>query len=161
MKNYLFVPGKINYVRGGRPNIECILCGIVNNDPRVESLVVYSDDLFTISVNLYPYNPGHLIIFPKRHIEQLDELTENEVYGLHKLQLLALSVLREVYQPQGFNLGYNLGEASGASVSHLHLHIVPRYKNELGFIDIIGGARIMVEDPKETQRKLKENFLKK
>ena len=69
-----------------------------------------------------------------------------------------MDILDKEYMPQGFNIGFNIGEASGASIAHLHRHIVPRYKNELGFIDIVGGAKIYIEDPKETVKKIKKSF---
>jgi ATP adenylyltransferase len=101
------------------------------------------------------------MIFPNRHVIDPRELTDEEVNELNQLQNLTLDVLEEVYQPKGFTVGYNIREASGASILHLHLHIVPRYYNELGFLDIIGGSKIIVEDPKETQEKLKQAFSKR
>jgi ATP adenylyltransferase len=77
---------------------------------------------------------------------------------MHKLQVFTIKVLKELYNPGGFNIGYNVGYCSGASIDHVHQHIVPRYKRELGFIDIISGAKIFIEDPKETLKKLKEAF---
>ena len=155
MRNNLFVPNKMPYAKGiKRPDVPCILCAIVEKDERVERLEVHRTELFTISLNLYPYSPGHLMIFPNRHIVDTRELTSEEVYNLHQLQCLSFEVLTRAYQPKGFNVGYNMGESSGASIEHLHLHVVPRYPRELGFMDIIGGARIIIEDPIATQEKL-------
>lgn len=157
----LFVPNKMDYARGKkRPDVECILCAIVSGDERVEKLEVYQSELFFVSLNLYPYTPGHLIMFPKRHIVDIRELTSEEVEQSHNLQNLCLNVLDKVYSPHGYNIGYNIGSAAGASIQHLHLHIVPRYQRELGFIDIIGGAKIIVEDPNRTQQRLCEAFQK-
>jgi ATP adenylyltransferase len=158
MKN-LFIPNKMGYVKGkNRPNVECILCAVINKHPDVEKLIVFSCEKHIISLNLYPYNPGHLIIFPKRHIFDLRELNDDEVIELHNLKKMCLNVLDKVYQPGGYNIGYNIGKASGASIAHLHLHIVPRYPNETGFMDILGGAKIIVEDPMYTLEKLKKMF---
>ncbi len=155
----LFVPNKMDYVRGkSRPDVECILCAIISSDERVEKLEVYQSELFFVSLNLYPYTPGHLMLFPKRHVVDIRELTSEEVEQLHNLQNLCLNVLDKVYSPHGYNIGYNIGSAAGASIQHLHLHIVPRYQRELGFIDIIGGAKIIVEDPIRTQYRLREAF---
>ncbi len=112
----------------------------------------------TVALNLYPYNPGHLMIFPNRHIENIEELFRDEVIEMHRLTVLSIKVLQKNYHSQGFNIGYNLGDSSGASIKHLHRHIVPRYKNELGFVDILGGSKIFVEDPKHALEKLKKAF---
>ena len=158
--NRLFVPSKQDYAKGKRPNVKCILCSVVNHDPEVESLDVCNTKHFVVSVNLFPYNPGHLIIFPKRHIETMEKFVTEEIIELHDLQIKSIKVLNNCYQAQGYNVGYNLGKASGASIDHLHLHIVPRYQREVGFIDVIGNARIIVEDPKDTVKRLTEEFKK-
>lgn len=159
MRKNLFVPNKMPYAKGkNRPNVECILCAIVDKDDKVERLEVHRTKLFTISLNLYPYSPGHLMIFPNRHIVDVRELNSEEVLELHSLQCLSFEVLTHAYQPRGFNVGYNMGESSGASIPHLHLHVVPRYPRELGFMDVIGGSRIIIEDPNVTQVRLLEIF---
>lgn len=158
MKKHLFIPSKIDYVRGERPRVDCILCSITAQDKRVVDSGILSTSLMTVALNLYPYNPGHLMIFPNRHIEDIEELSRDEVMEIHRLTVLSMKVLRKYYHPQGFNIGYNLGESSGASVKHLHLHIVPRYKNELGFVDILSGSKIYVEDPRHVLEKLKQAF---
>ncbi|MDI6792662.1 MAG: HIT domain-containing protein [bacterium] len=138
--------------------MKCILCAVANNDERVERLVVYKEAGFIVSLNLHPYSPGHLIIFPERHVLDIREISDEEGLKLHQLSQLSLDVLGEIYQPHGFNLGYNIGRPSGASLEHLHFHIVPRYGNEIGFLDVINGARVIVEDPVKTREKLKEAF---
>ena len=160
MRQNLFVPNKMGYARGeNRPDVPCILCAIVEKDERVERLEVHSTELWTLSLNLYPYSPGHLLIFPNRHVLDVRELNAAEVTALHELQCLSVRVLERVYQPRGYNVGYNMGEASGASIPHLHVHVVPRYVRELGFVDVIGGARIIIEDPLVTQEKLAQAFV--
>ena len=159
MRQNLFVPNKMSYAKGkNRPDVACILCAIVEKDEKVERLEVHRTELFTISLNLYPYSPGHLLIFPNRHVIDMRELRSEEVLHLHELQCLSFAVLTHAYQPRGFNVGYNMGESSGASIPHLHLHVVPRYPRELGFMDVIGGARIIIEDPNATQEKLEQLF---
>ncbi len=159
-RDLLFVPAKLNYVKGERPNVNCILCSVVEKDPQVASLDVYRSKNFVVSSNLFPYNPGHLMIFPLRHIESIEEFTDEEALEVHQLQVKSLKILRKNYNTESYNVGYNIGKSSGASIDHLHLHIVPRYPREIGFIDVIGGARIIVEDPNETVRRLSEEFNK-
>lgn len=161
MRRNLFIPGKMAYVRGEKkPEVDCILCAIVNEDDRVARLEVYRSELSLVTLNLYPYAPGHLMVFPKRHITDPRMLTTEESIDLANMQSLCLDVLDGIYAPHGYNIGYNIGEAGGASIAHLHLHIVPRYKRETGFIDILGGVKIIIEDPNVTLSKVKEGFNK-
>ena len=159
MRNNLFVPGKMEYIRGKkRPDVECILCAIADGSDKIVRLEVHRTRLFIVALNLYPYTPGHLMVFPRRHITDPRKLNDEEVLELHKLQNLCLDVLENVYSPHDFNMGYNIGPAGGASIDHLHLHIVPRYHRETGFIDIIGGAKIIVEDPNVSLSRVREAF---
>jgi ATP adenylyltransferase len=152
----LFVPGKLPYVRkGDRPAVDCILCAVLSNDNRVRNLLLWHGNGFAISLNMYPYNPGHLMVFPERHLCDIRDMTAEEVQQEASTRKLAMQALDEVYQPQGYNLGYNIGKASGASIEHLHMHIVPRYSNELGVVDILSGDKIIIEDPIETRDKLR------
>ena len=109
MRQNLFVPNKMPYAKGkNRPDVTCILCAIVEKNEKVERLEVHRTELFTISLNLYPYSPGHLLIFPNRHIIDARELCAEEVLHLHKLQCLSFEVLTHAYQPRGFNVGLKI-----------------------------------------------------
>lgn len=152
------VSNKLSYAKGARPAVECILCAVAADDPKVDNLLVYRHARHFVTLNLYPYNPGHLMVVPLRHCVDVRELSEEEVLEIHRLQNLCLGVLEKVYSPAGFNIGYNLGHASGASIPHIHLQIVPRYRREVGFFDILSDSRVIVEDPRETRRKLKTAF---
>ncbi|HNV71667.1 MAG TPA: HIT domain-containing protein [Candidatus Ozemobacteraceae bacterium] len=155
-RRHIFVPNKRDYIRGRRrPTVECILCSILKGDPQVESLLVWHDENFAVSVNLYPYNAGHLLVFPARHVFDLRELHPHEVLGMFELTRHFLKLLDHVYEPAGYNIGCNMGDASGASIEHFHQHIVPRYPKELGFVDIVAGAKILIEDPQVTMEKLR------
>lgn len=157
-RDNLFVQDKLAYIHGKRPDVDCILCAVRDKDKKVEDLMVYEEIHFIITLNLYPYSPGHLLIFPKRHILDLREFEEKEVLELHKLTVMSLKILDHIYRPCGYNLGYNMGRVAGASVEHLHLHIVPRYRDEIGFLDVINGTRVIVEDPKKTRERLINTF---
>lgn len=148
----------MSYARGERPPVNCIFCAICQKDTAVKSLEIYRTDNFSITLNLHPYNPGHLMIFPHRHVTDIRELREGETIELHRLEKLALDILDAAYHPAGYNIGFNLGKNSGASIEHLHLHIIPRYPNEVGFLDILSGTRIIVENPQETVEKLTKAF---
>lgn len=160
MRKNLFVGSKMDYVRGKRPKVNCIFCAIKAKNPQVKTLVIFESKFFFVSLNLHPYNPGHLIIFPKRHIKDIRELNLKEEKEIQKLTKVSLKILESIYFPSGFNIGYNLGTGGGASIQHLHLHIVPRYRNEVGFMEVISDTKIIVEFPKTSKEKLKKAFEK-
>ena len=145
---------KMSYVQGKRPT-GCILCLIRDRSPEVVDLSIHRDEHFIAAVNLYPYNPGHLMVFPCRHLEDVREYTADEERWLCGLQRWLLALLDGACSPHGYNLGYNMGGAAGASIEHLHLHIIPRYPRETGIADLVAGRRVLVEDPHETARRLR------
>ncbi len=148
--------GKLKYVQELKSSdIECILCEIVKDSDKVQVLKIYQNELMAISLNLYPFNPGHLMVFPIRHILDFRELTEKEVLHTSKLIAGCQDMLTEMYNPTGFNVGFNQGKAAGASIKHLHVHIVPRFNRELGYIDIIGKTRVVVEGVHSVFEKMK------
>jgi ATP adenylyltransferase len=157
--NYFFNFDKMEYVRGPKPD-GCILCLIRDHSQEVVDLTVYSDEFFTITVNLYPYNPGHLMLFPNRHVQDIRLLTVEEDRRLSELSRLTLDVLDGVYRPSAYNVGYNMGASAGASIDHLHLHVIPRFPREIGFADLVAGKRVLIEDPRKTQERLTEAFAK-
>jgi len=153
---YFFSFDKLAYVRGARPPGGCILCLVRARSPEVEDLSIWRDELFIASVNLYPYNPGHLLVHPVRHIEDVREYTAEECARLDRLQRALLALLDRAFAPCGYNIGYNMGRAAGASIGHLHLHLIPRYPHETGIADLIAGRRVLVEDPRRTTERLRE-----
>ncbi len=155
--DYFFNFDKLAYVKGGRPD-GCILCRIRDRDQEAVDLSVYRDELFVVTVNLYPYNPGHIMLFPRRHLEDLREYDEDERRRLDRLVDASLTVLDRTHRPRAYNIGYNMGPAAGASIEHLHLHIIPRYPNETGIADLLAGKRVLVESPLQTAERLREAF---
>jgi ATP adenylyltransferase len=154
----LFSPGKMDYIKGNRPSVSCILCAIHQQDPEVQNLLVCQGRLAFISVNKFPYNSGHLLICPNRHVTDYRGLSNEEEEEMNGLLRCSLDILDGLYHPSGYNVGFNIGEFAGASLQHIHTHVIPRYRNEVGFIDIVGGAKILIEDPQETMRRLREAF---
>lgn len=158
LEKHRVVANKLSYSRGNRPAVDCILCAVARNDPAVANLMLYRCPGHFITLNLYPYNPGHLMIVPEGHYLDVRELSDTEVLTTYRLQTLALRVLDKVYRPGGYNVGYNIGQSSGASIPHIHLQIVPRYGSEVGFFDILSDSRVIVEDPHVTRERLTEAF---
>ena len=158
-EKWLRALGKLDYVQGkARPNVDCILCSVRDNDERVVSLKVYQDTLLFISLNLYPYNPGHLMIVPNRHVLLFSDLTKEELVHLSRTIQGVQLLLDELYNPKGYNIGINQGREAGASIEHLHIHLVPRFGSELGYIDIVGKTRVVPEGLESVKQKLLENI---
>ncbi len=155
-KGYFFNFEKLAYVRVKKGG--CILCDLVRKNPAKADLTVYHDRLFVVSLNLYPYNPGHLLIFPRKHIEDIRLFTREEITYLNELTNYFLNVLDYTHNPRGYNIGYNMGLEAGASIKHIHLHIIPRYPHEVGISDLIAGKRVLVENPLDTAKKIRERI---
>ncbi|MDR2661893.1 MAG: HIT domain-containing protein [Treponema sp.] len=154
---YFFNFEKIAYLKGKRPE-GCILCHLRDRSPDVTDTVVYRTDAVAVSLNLYPYNPGHLLIFPLRHVKDIRELDAAERLALDGTLDKTLDILDSLYHPSGYNTGFNMGLDAGASIEHLHLHLIPRYPRELGIAELLGGKRVLVEDLAVTQKRLLEAF---
>ncbi|MFX1567866.1 MAG: HIT domain-containing protein [Promethearchaeota archaeon] len=153
--------GRLDYVQGkARPNVDCILCSVRDNDERVESLKIYEDKLCFIVLNLYPYNPAHLMIVTQRHITKFIELTKEELLHITRAIQGIQLLLDELYSPKGYNIGINQGRDAGGSIEHLHFHIIPRYGSELGFIDIVGETRVLPESLDSVKLKLENSIHK-
>jgi ATP adenylyltransferase len=124
------------------------------------TLKIYEDNLIYVCLNLYPYNPGHLLIVVNRHITDITILTKQELeHSLRVIQGLQM-MLNDLYNPHGYNIGINQGRDAGASIEHLHFHLVPRFGSELGFIDIIGKTRVLPEGLDSVKKKLGNNIQK-
>jgi len=134
----------------------CILCLIATDSTEVKKLKVWENNLFVVSVNLYPYNPGHLIIFPKRHITDIREFTPEEERQMETITKYFLNILDKTHKPSAYNLGYNMGPVAGASINHLHRHLIPRYPREIGIADLIAGKKVLVEDPAVTCSRIRK-----
>ena len=144
----LWAPHRLDYLRGeNRPlagnEITCPFCEIPEMSDE-EGLVVHRGTHAYVVMNLYPYNPGHLLICAYRHVADLTELTEEERGEIFSLTAHAMATIRKVSQPEGFNLGMNQGAISGAGVAaHIHQHVVPRWSGDANFMPIIGKTKVL------------------
>jgi ATP adenylyltransferase len=154
---YFFNFEKIAYLKGKRPE-GCILCHLRDKNQDVTDTMVYRTGYTAVSLNLYPYNPGHLLIFPLRHVEDIRDLEGEERRSLDEVLDKSLNILDALYHPSGYNTGFNMGLDAGASVGHLHMHLIPRYPRELGVAELLGGKRVLVEDIMITKERLLEAF---
>ncbi len=129
--------------------------------PDEDGLVVARGELVYVVLNLYPYNPGHLMVVPYRRVSELEDLDEAESAELMAFTQKAIRVIKAVSRPMGFNVGLNLGKVSGGSLAeHLHMHVVPRWVGDANFITIIGGTKTIPQLLRETRQLLATEWAK-
>jgi ATP adenylyltransferase len=137
----------------------CIFCEAAHANPSGESLIVFEGDRCYVILNLYPYNNGHVMVVPHRHLGTLAEASREELHELIDLTRRAEVALTEVYRPHGLNVGINLGRPAGAGVlDHIHVHIVPRWDGDTNFMSVVGNVRVVPEDLAETAGRLRPVF---
>ncbi|MCZ7604064.1 MAG: HIT domain-containing protein [Melioribacteraceae bacterium] len=161
--NKLWSPWRSNYIQSFKhksDNEECVFCSSpkldINDD---ESLVVYKSKHSFVMLNLFPYNSGHLMVIPYRHMSDIDELTDEEFGDITKLIKLSKKALTTAMKPQGFNIGANLGKAAGAGIDqHIHFHILPRWIGDTNFMPAIGEVKVISQDLLETKKDLMKAF---
>ena len=162
----LWSPWRLNYVMGaaGPPDKRsCIFCDAIgpHANPERAALVVARGRLAYVILNLYPYNNGHLMVVPERHVGELAHATQEELSELMHLAQIAEMALTEAYHPHGINLGMNLGRPAGAGVvDHLHIHLVPRWDGDTSFMSVIGETRVLPETIADTAARLRPVFQK-
>lgn len=138
---------------------ECFLCTAVTGTEDDATRIVHRGARAFIILNAYPYNTGHLMIAPDRHIATLTELDESERTEIMELISRATLVLTDAMGAQGFNVGMNLGQVAGAGVpGHLHVHVVPRWASDTNFMPVIGETKVLPEMLADTYAKLKPGF---
>ncbi len=136
----------------------CIFCELPKENRDEENLLLMRGETCFVLMNRFPYNPGHLMIAPYRHIESLSQLSPEEASEMMSLLARMERVLSEAMNPQGFNIGINQGRIAGAGFSHIHAHIVPRWSGDTNFMPVVGDVKVVSEALSETYRKLKESF---
>lgn len=154
----IWAPWRIEYIKMEKPK-GCVLCDKPKENDDTLNYILYRGDKNFVALNIYPYNPGHLMIAPYRHIANLEELTDEELHEHWQIVSRSLKVLREVFNPGGFNIGVNTGKAAGAGIEeHIHTHIVPRWHGDTNFMTIMSDARVIPQALAETYEMLKGKF---
>ncbi|MGI2336386.1 MAG: HIT family protein [Dehalogenimonas sp.] len=137
----------------------CIFCDLPAMDDDAKTLILYRGEKSFVIMNAYPYAAGHLMVVPFRHVARLSALTAEERQEIMDLTARCESAITAAMNPEGFNVGFNLGRAGGAGVdAHLHCHIVPRWVGDTNFMPVIGGTRVINESLEDTYNKIKECF---
>lgn len=135
----------------------CIFCRI--RDGEESERVLARTHLAFVTLNKYPYSPGHLLVVPNRHVGAFEDVTDEENASLQQLLQRSVAALRDEYGPHGFNVGMNLGRVAGAGVpDHLHWHVVPRWGADTSFMPVIGQTMVLPELVEETARRLAPRF---
>jgi len=154
-------PWRKAYVPSWGKDPGCVLCRAREQAADSSSVVAHVAAHVFVVMNLYPYNAGHVMIAPRRHVGSLAEATPEELAETMALARRLESVMAEVYTPDGINMGLNLGKAAGAGVAdHIHMHMVPRWVGDTNFMTTVGGTRVIPEDPVEACAKLKAALAK-
>jgi len=163
MKNeikLLWSPWRMEYVKREKEK-GCVFCNRIKQNDDKKNLILIRYKYSFVIMNLYPYNNGHLMVVPYRHVSDYDSLKEIERNEIAELTNLSIKVMKNVLNPQGFNIGMNIGSIGGAGIAdHLHQHIVPRWEGDTNFMPIIGHTKVIVDSLNETYNDLKIGFSK-
>ena len=156
----IFAPWRIRYVR--MPKTEgCIFCEFPKRGDDKKHLIVFRGKKGFIIMNAYPYNPGHVMIAPYRHVPSIENLNEDELLDVMKLTNIAIKAIRVTMNPDGFNVGINLGRVAGAGVEgHVHIHVVPRWDGDTNFMPVLADVKVIPQALEESYEELKKGIEK-
>jgi ATP adenylyltransferase len=137
----------------------CIFCDLPAAGDDERTGILARGELAYVILNTYPYNPGHLMVSPYRHVGEFGELEADELAEIDRLIARSIDALREEMEPHGFNLGMNIGRVAGAGIpDHVHWHVVPRWNGDTNFMPVVGQTRVLPELLEETYARLKPRF---
>ena len=154
----IWSPWRNAYVTRSEDSPHCVFCAALTTDDG-QQLIVHQGALAYVILNKFPYNAGHLMVVPYRHVAQLALLDRSEVTEMALLTQLSERVLSAAFTPQGINVGMNLGRPAGAGiVDHLHIHLVPRWNGDTNFMTVVGEVRVLPEELPQTAERLRPLF---
>lgn len=159
-KDFLYSPWRIKYILSEKEK-KCIFCQCDRHSEDIdeESLVVYKGLYAYVIMNLYPYNNGHIMVVPYKHLSSLSDLSKDEMICLFELVQTSEQIIKNVFSTDGINVGINLGKAAGAGIDeHLHIHLVPRWFGDSNFMTSISETRVIPEDFIQSRDKLRKAF---
>jgi ATP adenylyltransferase len=153
---YLWAPWRLSYIkRAGRAGERCIFCDLPRQGRDRENRILHQGQRAFAILNTFPYNSGHLMVVPRRHVADPADLEDAEALELLHLATAAMAAIRETYHPEGFNIGMNIGRAAGAGIlDHLHVHVVPRWVGDTNFMPVLGQVKVLPEDLGDTYDRL-------
>jgi ATP adenylyltransferase len=154
--DYLWTPWRYAYVSNAEKSTGCIFCDLPQLNDDLEARIVYRGQHCFVILNSYPYTPGHVMIVPFAHLDQLQNLPVEAAHEMMNLSQKMETVLRTLYGPDGINLGMNIGKAAGAGVAgHIHMHVLPRWVADANFVSVVGETRILPESLEMTYERIK------
>jgi len=154
----IFAPWRIRYILSKKYE-GCIFCNFTKENDDRKNLILYRGEKSFVMMNRYPYNPGHLLVSPYRHVADITDLNDEELFEIMKYVKISEVVVRKVMEPHGFNIGINVGSVAGAGMEeHIHAHIVPRWNGDTSFMAVFADVQIIPEALEETYDKLKKAF---
>jgi ATP adenylyltransferase len=141
--DYLFTPWRMEYIRSSKKD-GCIFCDMLESPSDRQALVLHRSRHAFLVLNRYPYNNGHFMSVPYRHVDTFEDLTPEETADVMALVTLGMKTLRRAYNPEGFNIGANVGKVAGAGVKdHVHMHVVPRWNGDTNFMPLFAETRVI------------------
>ena len=156
MTRQLWAPWRLEYVSKADEEEGCVFCRALEGDDE-ERLVVRRGKRAFVLLNKFPYSSGHLMVAPMRHVGEFGALEPDEVAEIHELAARGIDALKDMYGPDGFNLGWNLGRVAGAGVvDHVHLHVVPRWSGDTNFMPVLADVKVIPEHLAESRKRLAE-----
>jgi len=156
--DHLWSPWRLAYITGASQSTGCVFCSALT-EPDASPLILFRGRTCFVILNLFPYNNGHLMVVPNRHIATLASATPEELAELIELTRRAEVALTEAYVPHGMNMGINLGRPAGAGVlDHVHMHVVPRWNGDTNFMTVVGETRVLPEELSAAADKLRPIF---
>jgi ATP adenylyltransferase len=150
----IWAPWRLEYIQTADEQAGCLFCRAAERDDEA-GLVVHRGRHAFVLLNRFPYSSGHFMVAPYRHVGEFGDLDDEEALEVHRLASHGLGALSAVYQPQGYNLGWNLGRIAGAGVvDHVHLHAVPRWAGDTNFMPVLADVKVLPEHLSESRRRL-------
>src|SRR5262249_15016469 len=157
--DYLWTPWRYAYVSGAEKTSGCVFCNLVKEKDDAKTWIVFRAKHCFIILNAYPYTPGHVMVVPYEHLDELQKLPMEAANEMMMLTQKMESVLRELYHPDGVNLGMNIGKAAGAGIAgHIHMHVLPRWVADANFLSVVGETRILPETLDVTWKRMREKL---
>jgi ATP adenylyltransferase len=159
--DYLWTPWRYAYVSSTEKTAECVFCEAAKERDDERARIVHRGESCFIILNTFPYTPGHVMVVPYAHLDELQKLPTGAANEMMALSQRMETVLRELYHPDGINLGMNIGKAAGAGIAgHIHMHVLPRWVADSNFMTVVGETRVLPETLETTWKRMKESIAK-